>query len=77
VPDYKSDLTDIGVDIIDTTSSESVDTALIVTKIEKVLESVPDVEVLKKLKKTKQELIDKARGNEKEANTILSLVLVL
>ena len=77
VPDYKQDLTDIGVDIIDTTSSESVDTALIVTKIEKVLESVPDVEVLKKLKKTKQELIDKARGNEKEANTILSLVLVL
>lgn len=78
LPDYKQELTDQGIEVMDVESSDVQDEKdAIVKKIEQILEKIPDQVVTSKLKTTKQELIDRATIDHEKAKTVFNLVSVL
>lgn len=78
VPDYRQELQDQGIEVVDVESSEATaEKDDIVSKIEKILEKIPDQVVASKLKATKQDLIDRATKDSDKAKTVLNLVSTL
>lgn len=76
--DYKTELADQGIEVLDVETSEAIDEKVdIIKKIEAVLDKIPDQIVATKLKRTKADLINDANNDLSKAKTVLNLVAVL